>query len=1199
MEGSRAECQACGTVWPVELPEDKLEGEPDFGPKVKAVLRAVTREYKNNPNGRQKWSVAPAARIIKIWKDYATLGFVRDESGLQRIADQIVENARKVTANTILIESDMNQEINTDFFNDDEGIPRAGDAAESLGDMADRLEAAKTAEQQLQIIDRILSMIHHRSDLAGWFIEGGRETLDKLKNQKTGSLLKKATYYHVTKEDRVNSILRDGLKTNAPATDDLYEEVPELDEHRKNKIFLWPDLEDAEFHQTGDDEILAVELDSSVMKDPQMQGGLYVEHDIPATAISKVSNLLKKADVPDDVQHVKEPTSKEFDAVRYVYQQYYDNQIQKLSWKDFQKRFQQFAQKYPKVWMEVRENRPQITILDLDRWLEEKKVQESNYEIEHDEYHDADTSFRDAKQLVMRINQSASTAEILGEDPVFDSYVKMVAQGGQQSGHPVNLNTVGWLRLDFINDDWLLVDEIQSDLVNSITQAKAMVSQPNFQAFVDSYDNEKIKRIILEKVNEASFDGIQRHFRQKGWTVEKLDEIKGQLVRLFQDWAEYGLASLIELCRRHGIKNIAVHTAETIGQRDESVDAEKVGMYYDQLAKSFGFKKQPLDIGDLKGNFWVRTASRYVTATRPPSKTTIKLYPVDDMWIMRAKEFLRDKWSERHIELGREGLPEDLAGACKFASLFAKKLFGGQIVGNADHQVLKTVPRIIDLTDKFDAETFRNDRQFLNNPEHRESMASCEPRVAQWAEEFRQRYRNTSHTAGEIYTFFGLNFNVDMAARMVASTPRQTTEPSKEWLESTMGMVNIDEKHLPNVDTAKPGIIAQLTFKDGYRFTPLIDGNHRATKCLQEGKQFTAHVLTPEESWKVMTSVTPPLLWARGKMINPSKGKKGAKPRRRERVVEPEEPYRDRTVDTSGMGWLDRDGNFHDNGSKIHSEAAKALGLGRGADYTAIVNDAISRGNVRVQADRRYVDFEVSKLDGTSRKNIAEYLMMNSSRYSAVQIEMKQPTSQENFGSVEEAIEWLEGTSRYASKKASLSSETLKSGGAWLAPDGQEFPLLEGEEHGRAALRLGIIDTSKLKGSGEHQALVNAALHEGYVRVVFRPGGNLLQFECMKLNSHVRRMISDVIIENASKKYLVESHVPIKDYWFTSVDEAVEFLEGSSVFASKKLKVDKKLEDLKTQTSIYGPDHEKELLDQYAKPKNSFNASLLHEPEGE
>jgi hypothetical protein len=121
--------------------------------------------------------------------------------------------------------------------------------------------------------------------------------------------------------------------------------------------------------------------------------------------------------------------------------------------------------------------------------------------------------------------------------------------------------------------------------------------------------------------------------------------------------------------------------------------------------------------------------------------TEWKKLPPTDEWINRAKLFLKEKWEERHRELGREGVPIDLGGACKFASIFAQKLFGGKMVGTAEHQALQLPGnRIIDLTDLYDPNTFRHDKEFWMNPEHAESMKSCEPRAQQWADEFMQKW---------------------------------------------------------------------------------------------------------------------------------------------------------------------------------------------------------------------------------------------------------------------------------------------------------------------------------------------------------------------------------------------------------------------------------------------------------------------------
>lgn len=97
-----------------------------------------------------------------------------------------------------------------------------------------------------------------------------------------------------------------------------------------------------------------------------------------------------------------------------------------------------------------------------------------------------------------------------------------------------------------------------------------------------------------------------------------------------------------------------------------------------------------------------------------------------------AKEFLWQKWQERANELSLNS-PADLSNACKFASLFAQRLFGGELRGNYDHQYVVRNGEIIDLTD---GTKLHHDKHFWGNTEHQDSLASCVPRVEKWIQEF-------------------------------------------------------------------------------------------------------------------------------------------------------------------------------------------------------------------------------------------------------------------------------------------------------------------------------------------------------------------------------------------------------------------------------------------------------------------------------
>ena len=321
--------------------------------------------------------------------------------------------------------------------------------------------------------------------------------------------------------------------------------------------------------------------------------------------------------------------SKDYDRVAYVYNQMYNNRTPSLSWKDFQKTFPR-EQNSP-LFTQIRQNRPQITLADLDRWLEEykgKAKEYQNYELEHGTYKDKATSFRDVEQLVLRINQSASAAEIIGEDEMLKFFLQQAEQGSRQSGHPVGKDTVGWLRVDFVNDDWLLIDEVQSDLINSVELGMKFISEPSLESLMSKYKSETVKQKIRDMgATEQMFQHSKREFARRGYTMEKFQEMKQSLANLFKDWAEYGISSIIEIARRHGIKNVAIHTGTSIAKRDPDLEADKAVMYYDNLAKSFGFKKQQLNIGEINGEFWTRTASK--TAGKRDEAVTSLTFGVD------------------------------------------------------------------------------------------------------------------------------------------------------------------------------------------------------------------------------------------------------------------------------------------------------------------------------------------------------------------------------------------------------------------------------------------------------------------------------------------------------------------------------------------------------------------------------------------
>lgn len=128
-----------------------------------------------------------------------------------------------------------------------------------------------------------------------------------------------------------------------------------------------------------------------------------------------------------------------------------------------------------------------------------------------------------------------------------------------------------------------------------------------------------------------------------------------------------------------------------------------------------------------------------------------------------AKEFALAKWQERHDAMADEWMramgrpwsrdrPHDLSSSCKFTSVFAAVVFGGQIAGNEMHQFAVVNGRPLDLNEGASdiagiEGAYENDPQFLWNPDHLASVESCLPRVEKWLGEYSERLFATSITS--------------------------------------------------------------------------------------------------------------------------------------------------------------------------------------------------------------------------------------------------------------------------------------------------------------------------------------------------------------------------------------------------------------------------------------------------------------------
>jgi len=104
----------------------------------------------------------------------------------------------------------------------------------------------------------------------------------------------------------------------------------------------------------------------------------------------------------------------------------------------------------------------------------------------------------------------------------------------------------------------------------------------------------------------------------------------------------------------------------------------------------------------------------------------------------------------------------------------------------------------------------------------------------------------------EYYWYLGGAYEFDVeAARRFAADGREPVEVEPDSVRASVENSSIDETHVGHVDPAYPGIITHLWFDDDGELVQaqlLIDGNHRAARCLRDGRPFFAYVLTEDES---------------------------------------------------------------------------------------------------------------------------------------------------------------------------------------------------------------------------------------------------------------------------------------------------------------------------------------------------------------
>ena len=186
----------------ITLFENILVQEPsndayyDFHVAVSEHLDDLVSEYQTQRPRR--WRTVRASTLTSVWESYIRLGFIRSEKAIDRIADVFYRNTVAIEVNNQI--SGHTQSSPEDVLADhmpaeeieefvewaitfDDGWRISDYGTDKLVRLVCLFPSCNTPEEKLLVCDAILNVVHQRSDLASWFVEGGTRTLNALSSR--------------------------------------------------------------------------------------------------------------------------------------------------------------------------------------------------------------------------------------------------------------------------------------------------------------------------------------------------------------------------------------------------------------------------------------------------------------------------------------------------------------------------------------------------------------------------------------------------------------------------------------------------------------------------------------------------------------------------------------------------------------------------------------------------------------------------------------------------------------------------------------------------------------------------------------------------------------------------------------------------------------------------------------------------------
>lgn len=182
---------------------NKEDAEELLDDLAEEFVNTLLNEYQKfrSTGIHQSWYVIQDEMLIKEWNYNAQTGLVHDKI-IDKIQNIIIVNYTKLYINTALmghtrespyefryryIEGEDIEEDYLEYYGDYcetvDGDWRISDSGlDKMYNLCIRLLVEKDYSTKLYLIDTILNIVHQRSDLSSWFVEGGSETLSRIAN---------------------------------------------------------------------------------------------------------------------------------------------------------------------------------------------------------------------------------------------------------------------------------------------------------------------------------------------------------------------------------------------------------------------------------------------------------------------------------------------------------------------------------------------------------------------------------------------------------------------------------------------------------------------------------------------------------------------------------------------------------------------------------------------------------------------------------------------------------------------------------------------------------------------------------------------------------------------------------------------------------------------------------------------------------